>query len=214
MNGDLLVFVVLGVAFAAVGLHLFFYSRRKAAVVRGFAQSRGCALMEKDDGSLEAELGRAFRIDDAGCVREFGQIRDVVSLPTATMFRAVELIDLNPHARAENTHHARAAVLFQGAPKWSGIFHVTPGLVAHQRYPLEARSAAEDVSGLFAESGMPAPPHALSITFMRGHGLAYLEPLVTGSVTEEDLTYLAEFAARLGDHFNDARVGGGALDRD
>jgi hypothetical protein len=35
---------------------------------------------------------------------------------------------------------------------------------------------------------------------MRGQGLAYLEPTVTGSVTDSHLTYLSDLAERLSRH--------------
>lgn len=204
MQGNPVVFVLLGVAFAAVGVHLFVYSRRRAAVLRRFAQSRGLPFEERDDGSLERHLDRAFGIEDPGCARAFGQMSDIVSLPQGKLFRAVELIDLNPHASVQSPHQARAAVLFPGAPEWSGIFHVTSDLAVRQRYPRERGPAHVGMPRLFEQAGAAAPPHPLCLTFMRGQGLAYLEPAITGSVTEAHLTYLADLAARFSSHLADS----------
>ncbi|MGH7314448.1 MAG: hypothetical protein ACREJV_14835, partial [Candidatus Rokuibacteriota bacterium] len=111
MNSDLAIFVILGIAFVAVGLHLILYSKRRAAAIRRFAESQGCTYKARDDGTLENQLGNAFGIGESGYIRTFGQVRDIVSLPNGTIFRAVELMDLNPHAAAVNSHHARAAVI-------------------------------------------------------------------------------------------------------
>lgn len=204
VDNNLLLFAGLGGAFAAVGIHLALYSRRKTRLFKRFAQSRGYRYRDRDDGSLEAQLGRVFEIEDFGCTRVFGQVRDVVSLPSGTLFRAVELLDLNPHAQTENPHHARAAVLFSCAAEWSGIFVVTSDLAVRQQHPRGGGPAADAVATLFEQAGGGAPPHPLSLTFMRGHGLAYLEPTVTGSVTEAHLAYLADLAARLSDHASES----------
>lgn len=202
MHGDHLVFVFLGVAFAAVGLHLAVYSRRRSGVFRRFAAARGYPHTERDDGSLERQLDRAFEISEPGCARAFSQVRDIVCLPIGKLFRAVELIDLNPHASAESPHHARAAVVFPGTPEWSGVFHVTSDLRVHQRYPREPDPATDRLPGLLRQVGIALPPHPLSLTFMRGQGLAYLEPTLTGSITETHLTYLSDLAERFAHHFS------------
>lgn len=202
VNGDVLVFVLLGVAFAGVGLHLVVYSRRRAAVFRRFADARGYRHSDRDDGSLERQLDRTFAIEEAGCARAFSQVRDIVHLPNGTLFRAVELLDLNPRASVESPHHARAAVIFPGAPEWSGVFLVAPNLAVHQRYPRERDPVTAQIPELLRQLGIAAPTHPLSLTFMRGQGLAYLEPAVTGSVVEAHLDYLVDLAERFADHFS------------
>jgi hypothetical protein len=201
VNRNLLVLIVLGIAFSAVGLHLVIYSRRRAGVLRQFAQSRGYPYADRDDGSLELHLEGSFKIQEPGCARAFSQVRDIVALPSGKLFRAVELIDLNPYASVESPHHARAAVVFPGIPGWSGVFYITSDLAVHQRYPRECDLAATRLSQLLRQAGIGSPSHPLSLTLMRGQGLAYLEPAVTGSVTEADLIYLAELATRLARHF-------------
>ncbi len=196
VDTDLLVFILFGVAFAAVGLHLVFYSRRQAGIIRKFAESRGYPHTDRDDGSLEDQLDRAFEIEDPGCVRTFGQVRDIVSLPSCKLFRAVELIDLNPHASADSSHHARVAVVFPCTSERSGIFCIGSDLDVRQRYPRDCDDAPARLSDLFPQAGIASPPHPLSLTLMRGNGLAYLEPAVTGSVAETHLAYLADLAAR------------------
>lgn len=197
MEGNPIVFVLLGLAFAAVGVHLFLYSRRRAGVVRDFARSRGYPWRAGDDGSLEQGLQQAFRIEKPGCVRAFDQPRDIVSIPGGTLFRAVELLDLNPHNSVYDSHHARVAVFLPHAPPWAGIFLVMPNLEVRQRFPTEGASNAERVAALLEEARAPRPPHPLSLTFMRGRGLAYLRPTVVGSVDAADLAYLTDLADRL-----------------
>lgn len=197
IEGEPIVFVFLGVAFAAVGLYLVLYARRRAGTVRDFARSRGYPWRARDDGSLEEELQEAFRIDEPGCVRTFDRPRDVVSIPGGTLFRAVELLDLNPHASVYDSHQARVAVLLPEGPDFEGIFMVTSDLEVRQRYPREETSGGAGVVALLKDAGVRAPPHPLSLTFMRGRGLAYLQPAVVGSVDAQGLAYLADLAERL-----------------
>lgn len=197
VRGDSLVFVLLGMAFAAVGVHLFFYSRRRASLVRDFARSRGYSWQARDDGSLEADLQRSFRLEQSGCVRAFDRPRDIVSVPGGTLFPAIELLDLNPYASVYDSHHARVAIALPDAPPWEGIFLVMPDMEIRQRFPLDGPRNEARTLALLEQEQVPPPPRPLSITFMRGRGLAYLRPTVVGSVDRSDLAYLADLADRL-----------------
>jgi hypothetical protein len=197
VEGNLLVLLLLGGAFGLVGVHLVLYSRRQSRLVRRFAESRSYRYSERDDGRLERELSGGFELRESACRRAFSRIRDVVFLDCGELFRAVELLDLSPHGTTENSHRARTAVRFPAGSAPAGIFHVAPDLEVHQRYPRNDRSCAGDVAGLLRRAGIGCPPHPLSLTLVRGQGVAYLEPLVTGSLKEDHLSYLADLASRL-----------------
>lgn len=47
---------------------------------------------------------------------------------------------------------------------------------------------------------VPAPPHPLSLSLMRGRGIAYLRPTVTGSIDQADLACLTDLADPLSRH--------------
>ena len=166
-EGNPLVFILLGAAFAAVGVHLFFWSRRQSRKFKVFARSRGLTYRPRDDGRLETDLNAALALEEPGLARTFGQVRDVVKLDGSTLFRAAELLDLNPWAEAETSHHARTAVFFDAPDAPSDIFSITPDLDVRQRYPREGDSAGE-VRALLGRQGIPRPPCTLSLTFVRG----------------------------------------------
>lgn len=197
MEGNLLVLIVLGGAFGLVGVHLVLYSRRQSRLVRRFAESRSYSYSERDDGRLERELRDGFELRESACRRAFSRIRDVVSLERGELFRAVELLDLSPYGSAEDSHRARTAVRFPAGSLAAGIFHVAQDLAIRQRYPRNDRSQAAEVAGLLHSAGVACPPHAMSLTLSRGQGIAYLEPLVTGSLNEDHLSYLVDLASRL-----------------
>lgn len=190
-EGNPLVFVLLGAAFAAVGVHLFFWSRRQSRKLKAFARSRGLPYQARDDGRLEADLNAAMALDEPGLARTFGRVRDVIALEDgATLFRATELLDLNPWGEAETSHHARTAVFFDAPDAPSGIFSIRPDREVRQRHPRDGADS-EAVRALLERLGVPRPPCALSLTFMRGKGVGYLEPTVVGQLADEHLRYLA-----------------------
>lgn len=200
MNSDLIVFIILGIAFVAVALHLVLYSRRRSATLRRFADLHGYPYEVQDNGTLERQLGNAFGIQESQCARAFGQVGDIVSFPDGIIFNAVELLDLNPHGSAANSHHPRTAVLFSVSSKWFGIFHVTPGGLVHARYPQGAAEEGKAVQEFVQRVKMAKPPCPMSLTLMHGLALAYLEPAVVGSVKSGHLDYLADVAACFARH--------------
>lgn len=196
MHGNMWVFVILGVAFAAVGVHLVLWSRRQSSRIENFARSHGLGYEARDSaGHLEREVNSCVALEEPGLARAFDRFRDLVSLNGGKLFRAVELLDLNPWGDTENTHQARTAVFFDAPHYPAGIFSVTPTLAVEQRYPRN-QSAANQVRALLERASVRPPPCPLSLTLMRGHGLAYLEPTMVGSLTEEHLRYLVEFVSR------------------
>lgn len=197
MHSDFRVFVYLGIAFAAVGVHLFFYSKRQHRCIRRFASAEGYAYRTRDDGSLARRLDEAFGIAEGGCARAFERIRDVVALSGGEIFRCVELLDLTSYASVQNPRHARVAVRISAPSELHGIFHITSEFGVHQRYPTGSQSAAPHVQRYLVSANIAHPPHPISLSFANGQVLAYLEPAVAGSVTESDLCYLADMAAQL-----------------
>lgn len=196
VTGNPLVFVILGAGFVAVLAWLVFWSRSQSRIVRRFAESKGFVYHERDIDGLEARVNDCVVLEEPNLVRSFSRLGDVVTLIHGAMFRAVELLDLNPYGRAEYVNRSRVAVWFPCRQKIEGIFTVSPALEIYQRYPEEP--ARIDALRAFLEAArVEAPPCMLSLTLMRGQGVAYLEPAVTGMVSERHLSYLSELAGTL-----------------
>ncbi len=66
-------------------------------MLRRFAQKNGLQYTPEDNGKLETELSERFAIKDTGLVRSFMQIKDIVTDEEISLFRCVELLDLNPY---------------------------------------------------------------------------------------------------------------------
>ena len=197
MDNNILVFAILGVAFVAVGIHLFLYSRRVSRRIRRYAEGRGLSYRPRDDEGLETTINDNFEIPEKGLTQNFGRLRDTVRFDDSVLFRAVELLDLNPWGSAANPHAARVAVLFDldGAP--DGIFTISPSLAVNRRYPLEGTDQSGRLAELLRTPAVEPPPHPLTISLRNGRAIAYLEPLVAGSVKETHLDYLTALPGRL-----------------
>lgn len=208
-SGNMLVFVILAVAFAAVGVHLFLWSRRKSRLLRRFAEDNGLEYRREDAGELERLVNDCMALEDDGMGRAFGQVGDIVRLDGGVLFRGVEALDLVPWGNPQNTHHARTAITFPADVSAFGLFFVETNGAVRQRYPADGADA-DAVSALLAESGVAPPPCPLSLTLMRNRAVAYLEPRVTGSVNREHLHYLVELMRRLGASHQRRDLGSGA----
>jgi hypothetical protein len=190
VEGNPFVLVILAVCFAAVVAFWFFWSRNQSRVVRRYAESKGLVHHDRDPEGLEARVNACVALDDANLTRTFSRFGDIVSLGRGTLFRAVELLDLNPYGRADYANRSRVGVWFRCPFQHEGFFLVTPALGVHQRYP-EEPDHTEDVRGRLEAARVAPPPCTLSLTLMRDHAVAYLEPTVTGTVTAAHLDYLA-----------------------
>lgn len=197
MDNNTLLFSILGLAFAGVGIHLYLYSRRVSRRIRQFARDRGLTWRPRDDENLEATINTAFDLPETGLVQNFSRIRDIVRFDDSVLFRGTELLDLTPYGSATNPHASRVTVLFDltGVPE--GIFMVMPSLEVRQRYPLEGPNNSDTIAGIFRSPEIEPPPHPLSLSLKNGHALAYLEPLVVGSVSDTDLEYLIKLTENL-----------------
>lgn len=196
VEGNMLVFAILGAAFAGVGIHLFAWSRRRAGVLRQFAESRGLVYRAEDVERLEQQVNRCVALDEPNMVRSFGQVGDVVTVGDGRLFRAVELLDLSPWGRSEYVNQSRTAMTFPFPCPFQGVFTVSPNMSVHQRYP-ESPLNADRLKTVLKEARAPAPPCTLSLTLMRGAAVAYLEPMVTGAVTRKHLEYLVDLMEHL-----------------
>ena len=196
-SGNLLVFVILGVAFAGVGIHLLLWTRRRARQLRRFAEARGFGYRSRDDGRLERDLNALVAIDEPGMGRAFGRVRDLVSVGDATLFRATEAVDLVPWGEPQNSHHARTGIVFPAGLDSEGVFGLLPDGRIDQRYP-RGDACVPGLRSTLERAGVASPPCPLSLTVGRGRAVACLEPMVAGALESRYLDYLLELAARLG----------------
>lgn len=197
MDNNVLVFSILGLAFVGVGVHLFLYSRRVSRRIRSFAETHGLTYHPRDNEGLESNINETFALRETGLEQNFSRIRDIVRFDGGVLFRATELLDLNPYGSATDPHAARVAVMFDLANAPEGIFIISPSLEVRQRYPLEGPDNTNRIAEVFRFPEFEPPPHPLAVSLKNGRALAYLEPLVVGSVSEADLEYLIRLAGHL-----------------
>ncbi len=189
-GSDALVWWILVPLFAAVGLYLIWYSRRRRKMLEAFAATHGLRLMPEREGELQETLDACFSLKIDGLVRTFDQLSSVLVGGSIWVFRAVELLDLNPHARSPSTHFARIAALFEVSPDQDEFFLLDKSMQARQRLP-GSPTPGSDVAGIVKRiTASCNARHALSVTLARGHGLIYFEPLVTGGETLNDVDAL------------------------
>lgn len=191
ISGNTLVFAILGIAFAAVGVHLFLWSRKRSRQIRRFAVDNHLAYRAKDTIGIQQLVNEAVEIEEYHMGRRFDRVRDVVEFGHGTIFRAVEALDLVPWGEPQNTHHVRTAITFPTAAEMSGIFLIDTDGSVHQRYPVDADDN-DRLHVVLADAGVPRPPWPLSLTIMQGRVVACLEPTVTGALDDEHLRYLVE----------------------
>lgn len=200
MSSNLILALVLGGAFLAVGIHLFLWSRRTRARFQKFAREKRLVYTPSDREGFEEKLNSTFGLaaDDGG-VRGFSRVRDLIPFEGGSLFRMIEVMDLTRFSTAENTHSARAAVMADApqAGNLRGIFQLIPGSGMRQRFPLEGTDQSTAALALLQSIDADRPPCTLTMTFADGKALAYLEPLVVGSVTQEHLDFLLRLGQTL-----------------
>lgn len=113
---------ILGSAFAAVGLYLIWYSRRRKRMLAVFAAEHGFSRNRMGAAQLERLLSECLSFNVAGIVREFGQLSNSVDAGSIAIFQAVQLIDLSPDTQPNSTHFSRLAALFDIAPEYDEYF--------------------------------------------------------------------------------------------
>ena len=185
-----LVFWILVPLFLAVGLYLIWYSRRRKKMLEAFASMHQFPIRSSHKDKLQKTLDTNFSLEDRGLVRRFGQLSSVVDGGQIYLFRAVELLDLNPHAKSYTTHFSRIVALFDISTDHNEFFILDRSMQTHQRLP-ESKIPNHNVIEISKRIAKSCNArHALSITLTRGHGLIYFEPLVTGGETIDDINSL------------------------
>jgi hypothetical protein len=94
-----LVMWILVPLFVALGLYLVWYSRRRKNMFEAFANTHQFHISQDHDAELQNILKRCFSIEEKGLVRSFDQLSSLVDGTPIWLFRAVELLDLNPLLR-------------------------------------------------------------------------------------------------------------------
>lgn len=183
--------------FVAVGVYLVWYSHRRKKMLEAFAKTNQLAIRPEYEKELQKTLDDSFSLPGEGLVRRFGQLSSLVDGGKVWIFRAVELLDLNPHAQSQSTHFARVAALFEVPGAHDEFFVLDRSGRATPRLPgADAPHVAiAETSRRIAESCEAR--HTLSVTLAHGHGLIYFEPLVTGGETLKDVQSLYCIAKRM-----------------
>jgi hypothetical protein len=184
------VFWILVPLFVAVGLYLLWYSRRRKKMIQMFAKIHQFRIRPEVEKELQKTLDTFFSLKDDRLVRSFGQLSSLVEGESIWLFRAVELLDLNPHAQSYTTHFSRIVALFETSTEHEEFFMLDKSKQAKQRLPRlkSPNTKIAEIVKLTAASCKAR--HPLSVTITRGHGLIYFEPLVTGGETIGDVNSL------------------------
>jgi hypothetical protein len=184
------VFWILVPLFAAVGFYLFWYSRRRKKMVEKFAKIHRLRIRPEYEKELQQTLDTFFSLKDDGLVRSFGQLSSLVKGESVWLFRAVELLDLNPHAQSYTTHFPRIVALFETSTAYEEFFVLDTSMQARQRLPGSESPNIKVIETARKTALSCKVRHPLSVTITRGHGLIYFEPLVTGGETINDVNSL------------------------
>ncbi len=189
-SSDMLVLWILGPLFLAVGIHLLWYTRRRKKMLEAFAKTRSLRVRPERKEALRKTLEHCFSIKRDGLVRRFDQLSDPADGGSFLLFRAVELLDLNPHGQAHNTHSPRMTALFDVPTHHDELFLLDRSMRAAARLPA-SRAPDPDVAELARRAATSAGArHPLSVTLAGGKGLIYYEPLLTGGETMGDVDAL------------------------
>ena len=196
-NSDTLVLWILLPLFAAVGLYLLWYSRRKKKILEAFAGAQQLPFSPELEAELQATLDRCFPLQDSGLIRSFGQLSSIIDAGPVRMFSAVELLDLNPHAQASSTHFSRIAALFKVPADIDEYFLLERTGQVNTVLPT-VKTPAANITELTRQAAATCrAEHTLSVTLKNGYGLIYLEPLVTGGETLTDIEALYAIARKM-----------------
>jgi hypothetical protein len=193
MNGgsDTLVFWILVPLFLAVGLYLIWYSRRRRKMLESFARKQHLRIRPDHRQELENTLERCFSLEQPGLVRNFGQLSSLVDGGAVWIFRAVELLDLDPHGQPPSTHFNRIAAFFPVPEQvHTEFFMLDKNMQEHGMLPGQSPPDPEVVAMSRETARDCHARHALSVTLARGHGLIYFEPFVVGGETINDVNSL------------------------
>lgn len=193
------VFWILIPLFVALGLYLFWYSRRRKKMLGMFAKIHQFQIRPDYDKELQETLDTFFSFKDSGLVRSFGQLSSLIEGESIWLFRAVELLDLNPIAQSYTTHYPRIVALFDTSTVHEEFFVLDKSMQARQRLP-RSKAPNTKVTEIVKRTATSCKArHPLSVTLTSGHGLIYFEPFVTGGETINDVDSLYCIAKDIGE---------------
>jgi hypothetical protein len=193
-GANALVFWILVPLFVAVGLYLIWYSRRRKKMLKTFAKTHQLLIRPEQEQALQKTLDSCFSLKNENLVRSFGQLSSLVDGGNVWVFRAVELLDLNPHSQSYSTHFSRIVALFGISTSHDEFFILDNSMQARPRIPGSNTPSSEvtEISQRLAASHNAR--HALSVTLNSKHGLIYFEPLGTGGEALSDVESLYSIA--------------------
>ena len=196
-----IVFMILVPLFMAVGLYLIWYARRRKKMLQVFSKMNNLPIRPEHKETLQKTLDSCFSLKHTNLVRSFAQLSSIIDGGSIWLFRAVELLDLNPHARSYSTHFPRIAALFNVSTNHDEFFILGKSMNAEQKLPDSGMPSSDltDITKQIAASCNTR--HPLSITFTHGHGLIYFEPLITGGETLSDIECLYCIAKKMHEKF-------------
>jgi hypothetical protein len=195
----MLVFWILGPLFAALGLYLLWYSRRRRRMLEAFAGKHRLRIQPGYREKLQETLDGAFSLEGEGLVRSLSQLSSIVDGGSVRIFRTIELLDLNPYAQSYTTHYNRIAALFEIPAGHDEFFLLDKSMQASRMLPGAGTPAPEVVDLARRAAVSCSARHPLSVTLARGHGLIYFEPLVVGGESLGDVDSLYCIAKQLHD---------------
>jgi len=200
-SGDPKLFFLLIPIFAAVGIYLIIYNKKKSALFKNFSSSRGLQYQQKDDGQIERALTEKLKIEEPNYARAISGVKDIIRYGEILIFRCTELLDLYKYGNPQTTHFPRVALSFD-APKDASLFFIFYPKTGEYKscYPPD-KNLNEDKYFQNIKSALQdlPPPHPVTITLSRGTAFIYLEPLVVGGGKEKDLDYLLSLGKKFKD---------------
>lgn len=181
--------------FIAVGIHLFLYSRRRKKLLERFANSNHLSFKPELQAKLQNILDISFHLKQDGLSRSFDQLSSIIFDDSIWVFRSVELLDLNAYGQSYSPHSPRVIALFEVPQSLEEFFLLDKSMNITTRLPGSTVPTSK-VTGLVKECFIQDNqlPHPLSISFSKGHGLIYFEPLVVGGETLSDINSLYRIA--------------------
>jgi hypothetical protein len=166
-------------------------------MLEAFAKTHQFRIRPDYKEELQKTLDASFSLKDTGLVRSFGQLSSLVNGESIWLFRAVELLDLNPYAQSYSANFSRIVALFDISTDLDEFFILGKSMQVMQRRPGSDSPSSRVIEITKRVSTTCKARHPLSVTLTHGHGLIYFEPLVTGGETLSDVNSLYCIAKQL-----------------